>query len=223
MKKLFLNKQSGNTRLLIFFNGWGMDENVCSHLESGNRDVLMFYDYGTIDAVNIAMFDYERIDLIAWSLGVWSAARSLNGCRDGINSAVAVNGTLDPISTDYGIAPEVFTMTAKNWSEISRKKFNRRLCRKDHEFFEAHSSKRNCENQQTELLALAQDIAAHKLSGNNFFDCALTGSDDYIFPAAAQQRFWTQDNTRIHPLAMPHYPFAYFKSWQEILDFAQTV
>ena len=48
MKYKWLVKKN-NKSLIIFFNGWGMDESVVRHLESGSYDVLMFYDYNTLE------------------------------------------------------------------------------------------------------------------------------------------------------------------------------
>ena len=74
MKYKWLNKNN-NQKLIIFFNGWGMDENVVKHLSPEDFDVLMFYDYNTLeidfdwDLLNI----YHEKNLIAWSMGVMVA------------------------------------------------------------------------------------------------------------------------------------------------------
>ena len=41
-----INKQ----KLILFFNGWGMTESVVAHLIPDDYDVLMFYDYNTLDS-----------------------------------------------------------------------------------------------------------------------------------------------------------------------------
>ena len=72
MKYKWLNKGVNNSKLILFFNGWGMDENVVKHLDCENYDVLMFYDYNTLNTD----FDWDLLDvypeknLIAWSMGV---------------------------------------------------------------------------------------------------------------------------------------------------------
>ena len=71
MRYKWLNKE-GNNKLILFFNGWGMDENVVKHLDVEDYDILMFYDYNTLDTdfswelLNI----YHEKNLIAWSMGV---------------------------------------------------------------------------------------------------------------------------------------------------------
>ena len=44
MEYKWLNRKN-NSKLIVFFNGWGMDENIVAHLEFDEYDVLMFYDY----------------------------------------------------------------------------------------------------------------------------------------------------------------------------------
>ena len=72
MKYKWLNKEAKNTKVVIFFNGWGMDENVVSHLNCEDYDVLMFYDYNTLDTdFDFDMLEmYSEKNLIAWSMGV---------------------------------------------------------------------------------------------------------------------------------------------------------
>ena len=48
MKYKWLNRRE-NKKIILFFNGWGMDENVVKHLDSEDYDVLMFFDYKTLD------------------------------------------------------------------------------------------------------------------------------------------------------------------------------
>ena len=67
MKAYWQNKKN-NDKLIVFFNGWAMDENAIRHLECGNFDVLIIYDYR-----DISSFDFESYKekyLIAWSMGV---------------------------------------------------------------------------------------------------------------------------------------------------------
>ena len=75
MKHKWLNKKN-NQKLILFFNGWGMDECVVKHLEPEDYDVLMFYNYNTLETD----FDFESLNIypekniIAWSMGVMVSA-----------------------------------------------------------------------------------------------------------------------------------------------------
>ena len=57
MKYKWLNLKK-NREVIIFFNGWGMDESVMKHLNYGSYDVLMFYDYNTLDTD----FDFKSLE-----------------------------------------------------------------------------------------------------------------------------------------------------------------
>ena len=59
MKYKWLNKEVNNSKLILFFNGWGMDDNVVKHLDVEDYDVLMFYDYNTLDTD----FDFESLNI----------------------------------------------------------------------------------------------------------------------------------------------------------------
>ena len=83
MRYKWLNKE-GNNKLILFFNGWGMDECVVKHLNCEDYDVLMFYDYNTLDSdfdfnsLNI----YTEKNLIAWSMGVMVGGKYLDKLGD---------------------------------------------------------------------------------------------------------------------------------------------
>ena len=102
MRYKWLNQDSNNRKVLLFFNGWGMDECVVKHLDCEDYDVLMFYDYNSLETD----FDfdllktYTEIALIAWSMGTMIATLFPQ-----INSKnrTAINGTLKSIDTEYGI------------------------------------------------------------------------------------------------------------------------
>ena len=49
MKYKWLNKKN-NKKVILFFNGWGMDDSVVKHLNPEDYDVIMYYDYNSLDA-----------------------------------------------------------------------------------------------------------------------------------------------------------------------------
>ena len=68
----WLNKQN-NDKLIIFFAGWSFDEKPFEFLSCTGVDVLMVYDYSTIDDDFEKFSSYKEINLIAWSMGVFVA------------------------------------------------------------------------------------------------------------------------------------------------------
>lgn len=219
---------SGSAELLIFFNGWGMDAKPFSRLDSSGLDVLMFYDYSDLELpcdITALAKEYSTCHLAAWSLGVWAAANALSGSRIHYSSAVAINGTLRPIDAEHGIAPEIFQGTIDSWDAVTRKKFYRRMCvsLEITAAFRATEPERDAGSQQQELAAIQQAFLSQSpLPCRNLFDRAVIGREDRIFPAAAQEKFWTAAGVPRKITAAPHYPFSGVRHWKELIDFEQN-
>ena len=203
MEYKWLNK-SNNSNLIIFFNGWGMDESIVKALKPDNNDVLMFYDYNSLDTD----FDFKTIEnysekfLIAWSMGV------MIGTLFNIdyNKKIAINGTLKPISNKFGIPEKIYELTLKGLSEDSIRKFI------DNMFLESHTElgiKRNFENQKTELAALK----TYQSNMDFKYDKIIISKYDKIIPTKNQSAFWG-----IEPnINTGHSPFNIFSSWKDLL------
>jgi hypothetical protein len=219
---------SGSADLLIFFNGWGMDGRPFSRLDSAGLDVLMFYDYSNLELpcdITALCREYSTCCLTAWSLGVWAAANALSGRQLQFSSASAINGTLQPIDAEYGIAPEIFQGTLDSWNAVSRKKFYRRMCvsLEITAAFYALEPERDADSQQQELAAIQQMVLQPSaLPCCNLFDRAVIGREDRIFPAAAQEKSWAAAGIPCKNTAAPHYPFAGLRHWKELIDFEQN-
>ncbi|QSH40429.1 DUF452 family protein [Lentisphaerota bacterium ZTH] len=219
MKRIWIN-MCGSSELLLFFNGWSMDDKPFRHL-AGAIDVLMFYDYTvTGNAVDIAALvnNYRHISLAAWSLGVYAAAEVFEGYELGFETAVAINGTLSPIDADAGIPPEIFQSTVNAWSEPAKKRFIRRECSSRYQdFFLKNEPERSVEDQKQELIALQQRILQQPEMGN-IFRTAVIGAGDKIFPTASQRKAWAKQNIAVKELEQPHYFFADLNTWEEVKE-----
>lgn len=223
MMKQWIN-QSGNPGLLIFFNGWGMDAKPFARLDATGLDVLMIYDYSNLDMpvdLEALAGQYSSCRLTAWSLGVWAAASTLSGSRKLFADTLAVNGTLRPVDAEYGIAPEIFQGTIDSWNTVARKKFYRRMCVVPEvtAAFSASEPERDVDGQQRELIAIQQAALNQQFPAPDFFDRAVIGNEDRIFPASAQEKFWASANIPYKITAAPHYPFAGLRHWKELIDF----
>ena len=126
MKYKWLNKKN-NKKLIIFFNGWGMDESIVKHLNPEDFDILMFYDYNNLktDFDFNLLNNYSKKNLIAWSMGVMVATcfspSLVLHLVDG--TSTAINGTLKPIDPEFGIHPKIYDLTIKGFNEKGRKRF----------------------------------------------------------------------------------------------------
>ena len=203
MKYKWLNKNC-NKNLIVFFNGWGMDDYFVSHLNPENYNVLMFYDYNSIETdfnfeeLNI----YEHKHLIAWSMGVMTATLF----NIDYDSKTAINGTLKPIDNRFGIPEKIYELTLKNLNPKSIDKFIKNMFDFD---IKIPSIKRSFDEQKTELDALKN----YNSDENFHYDRIILSDSDKIIPTKNQTEFW-----KIQPnIKSGHSPFHLFTKWSELL------
>jgi biotin synthesis protein BioG len=203
MKYKWLNRKN-NKELIVFFNGWGMDESVVSHLEVENFDIIMFYDYNNLNTD----FDFSLIEkyssayLVAWSMGVMTATLfDMN-----YKTKTAINGTLEPINDRYGIPLRIYDLTLRGLSPKGVQRFVKSMFNEDCVLPEIT---RDFEEQKSELSAL-KEYSANK---DCKFDRVIISTEDKIIPTKNQTVFWG-----IEPnIESGHAPFYKFKKWSELL------
>ena len=218
--RLHWQVREGHPRLLLFFNGWGMDERLLGMIEPpAGRDLLAVCDYTDLraaDEVRAAVARYPAADLVAWSMGVWAAATVFAQERVRFGTAVAVNGTGRPIDDEYGIPAGLFHATLESFSARARDSFFRRMCdgREACAEFLPHAPLRDVEDQRRELLALAGE-AGDGVPPPGPFTSAVVGSRDRIMPPENQLRYW-QGVVPCRAVKLPHLPFSRRSGWREI-------
>lgn len=204
MRYKWLNKVN-NKKLIIFFNGWGMDEKVVTHLDCEDFDLLMFYDYNTLDTdFDFSLLNiYSEKNLIAWSMGVMIGSKYIN--KNTLTQAIAINGTLKPIDTEYGIHPRIYDLTVKGFDENGRDKFISSMFEEKRNI----NCSRDIKNQHSELIALKN----YQADSNFKYNKILISDNDKIIPTKSQTKFWG-----IEPnLKGGHCPFFSFTKWSELL------
>ena len=208
MKYKWLNRGENN-KIILFFNGWGMDKNVVKHLDCEDYDVLMFYDYNTLetdfdwDSLNI----YSEKNLIAWSMGVM-----ISGCLApsltlplGEGRKIAINGTLKPIHAEFGIHPKIYDLTINGFDEKGRNRFINSMFLKKQEI----NPSRNIQNQHSELIALKN----YKSNTDFKYTKVIISDNDKIIPTKSQVKFWGVEPN----IKAGHCPFFEFEKWSELL------
>ena len=197
----WLNKKE-NTNLIIFFNGWGMDDSVVRHLNPENYDVLTICDYNELSPLP-DISEYKEIHVIAWSMGVMIA--TLYNCSQ--KSATAINGTLFPINAEYGINPRIYKLMEMNFNELSAKKFITNM------FDEIPGNfvfpKRSINNQKSELSALRK----YKSNENYHYTRIIVSNNDKIIPSKSQINYWKTPEI----INSGHCPFFEYTKWEELL------
>lgn len=190
MKQDFIIKND-NSSLLLVFGGWGTWTGLFSEgpFPEG-YDVLLCYDYRTMDFDPSALSGYGTVRLIAWSMGVWVASRVLAGADVRWEKRIAVNGTLTPVDDLTGIPVAVFNGTLDNMSGPVLSKFNRRMCGKDLACYMSRGQDRSAEELKEELSALKEAVGASGVALSFMWDVAVVGTKDLIFPAENQLRAW---------------------------------
>lgn len=217
-------QRQGNDRLLIFFNGWGMDDGIAGYLQANTpeefgHDVLHCYDYrSTVLPADVheAIAGYHERTLVAWSLGVWAARQA---GLEGIKRALAVNGTMTPVNREEGIPPDIFQATLDNYDEENRARFMRRMCGSS-ALFEAFldvAPLRAADDQKDELASILQNVVQGGTgrSSSWSYTHALIGGRDMIFPPKAQELAWRGVQCE-RAGGMPHFPFFKFGNWPEL-------
>ena len=219
MQYHWLNKQK-NEKLIIFFSGWSFDYHAFERLDCRDYDVFAVYDYTEIAEPKEDFSGYKQIFLISWSMGVFSAWRLRNSLPDFVKK-IAINGTSYPIDDKFGIPEKIFNLTLKNFNQEVLSKFQKNMFSEETEYkeFLASAQKNECEKCKKELLELESEIKACKETYSDFYDCSIISRRDKIFPYKNQVQFW-EKRAKIVFLSGGHFPFVQFKSWNDILRYA---
>ena len=117
--------QSDDSKLTLVFGGWALGAAPFRGL-TGGGSVLLVDDYTGLDDPLPDLAGFDRVDMLAFSFGVASAAHWLASTGFSPDRLVAVSGTLHPACADRGIAPDIVRATADQLSSASFIKFCRR-------------------------------------------------------------------------------------------------
>lgn len=211
--------RANRSRLVIFFAGWGSSPAYFTHMSARDCDVWMFYDYRDArlpDDFEAVLAQYPRVEVVAWSFGVWMANRMCAHLDGRLAGALAINGTLNPIDDREGIPVAIFNGTLEGLSPRGVEKFNRRMV-----LDQAHTLHilqaalhRPFDAVHEELTCFAGLLTA---SENVIFTRALIGHHDRIFPATHQVAFW-QERVDTLVTGVSHYVFFDYPLWDSFIQ-----
>ena len=213
---IYKNKHS---ECILFFSGWGFDEKLLQDFDGETYDLLFFYDYTKISEIMEDLSAYDKIHVIAWSLGVWVTNYVLKNFKYNISQAIAINGTLKAIDDEEGIPEQIYALTLKTWNDRNREKFNSRICGGFREYasLKKYFSDRSTTDLKLELDSLQKAIKDNELL-TNIFTKSIIGDKDLIFSTQNQENFWEKQNTEISKIDSPHFPFVVFNCVSKILN-----
>lgn len=216
MKTCWLNR-SGHPDCILFMAGWGMGPKPFQQLTAGSVDVIMAYDYRSLDdtALQSQLPENSRLHLLAWSMGVWAAGKLLQ--NNGFSSATAIGGTCQPLDDKYGIPERIFDTTIDDFSSVVLMDFYRAMFEnpQQSQCFLENSPERSSAGLKEELIALRAACRTTPAT-KDIFDRRIVTGRDRIFPARNQIRAWGRDNCA--SIALPHFPFYQWSSWAELLE-----
>jgi biotin synthesis protein BioG len=188
MKYQWINKYN-NKKLIIFFNGWGMNSNSISHLKFEDYDILMYYDYSDINFEEPILDNYSYIVLISYSLGILSSMYFLNNSKILPDIKIAINGSGIPISDEYGIPVELYFDIMNNLNDTKYKKFLFSICGNISNY------RKFLLNHQYDIDSLKKELVSIKDLQNDInsyshgiWNTIILCSEDEIFPLQKKKR-----------------------------------
>lgn len=222
--KIYPSPQGKGEHLILFFNGWAMTPESVEHLARPEGcDLLVLWDYRDLSLpLDLDLSPYARIDLVAWSMGVWAADHVLGDLELPIRHAVAVCGTGYPMDDLLGIPEDIFRATLEGITEDNRLRFNRRMCggKTLRHLFDA-LAQRSTQEIYNEL----ESVLLRESKGDQRplpkaktapWGRAIIGQGDRIVPPANQQRYWAGQGVLTELTDDAHYAFVRMTSWDEL-------
>ncbi|MBQ8481193.1 MAG: DUF452 family protein [Alphaproteobacteria bacterium] len=205
MRYFYRNNDSND--LIVFFAGWGCDENQFTNLRD-SKDVVILYDYQDMQ-LDFDFKKYDNIYVIAYSAGVFVASVFADRLPN-IRQKVAVCGNPYLFDDKLGISEDTIQVfkgiTLDNYLDFRRKYMV--FSDEEYERYNKLQSLRTIESCENELTALQKMYAEHKTHINPMFDRAIVAENDLIFNVQAQRDFY-KDKLQIIKNAKHHIFFRF--------------
>lgn len=201
MKAEFI-RHTSSSRLILIFAGWSTTPKFYSDICREGWDVLVVYDYSEPAFPYDLLSGYETIWLFAWSLGVYAADITLNDSD--VTAAIAINGTPEPVSDQFGIPDQIFKATAENLNRQNLIKFRKRMAGSAKVFkerFNGDFSDETVRNLQDELFGIyGLARSGQNLTKGLTWNRAFISLNDRIFPEANMKATWAKRNVSVSVL-----------------------
>jgi biotin synthesis protein BioG len=209
--------QNKHQECILFLAGWGMDPEPFRFLPVGDCDLCMIFDYRQLRSISLEPFaGYERLHLIAWSMGVWVAAHLLAEQAAAFASSTAIGGTLTPIDKLRGIPPENYAAMVDTFDQATLDSFYRNMFDDEEQLarFLANKPQRDLHSLHDEMKAFRASVLQYG-PGSDIFTHKIITSRDRIFSGRNQLRAWGKDSGTVRN--WPHFPFSLLAGWRDLL------
>ena len=198
-------------KLIIFFNGWGMNSDIFNHFPIEKKITIIFinYPYSTksIQKINTSLFD--EVFILGWSFGAYYAnvfLKEYPAFQKYVT--IAINGSPELIGK-YGISEKVFNLTKDSLSLESLAKFDCKMLAPPN----FRRSTPCIEKLKEELIFLKTQYKVV----DNHFKYALISKNDKIIPFKNQILYFEQEKIKIKIIESGHYIFNCFFGFNNII------
>lgn len=207
---------NNSDKLIVFLTGWGCDDNQFRFMKSKDYDILICYDYSTLDFE----FDFSKYNehyLISFSAGVCITSL-IKDRLPKFKKSIAINGNPLAYNEYYGLRKEIIDVfegvTQSNAMDF-RREF---LVYDDNELklFNKNQSLRSFESCMEELIALKKYDNEHIELFK--FDVAMLSQNDRIFYIDRQKEFWSKQAECIILDHCAHFPFLKLDDFDKIIQ-----
>lgn len=192
--------------IIVFFNGWGMGEEVLKDLkgEKGYEILNVSFPY---DLDKEILKNYKRKIFVGWSFGVYYMCKFLNENKEILfDNAISINGTPKILGED-GIKEKIFNITLENMNfENLGKFYNNMNC-------DLNFKNKNIKKLIEELKYLKKNYEAQ----DNIISKAIIGEKDKIIKSKIQVNYYKENKIIIKKIDGGHYIFKELKSWEDII------
>lgn len=200
--------------LIIFFAGWGCDENQFANLKD-EKDVLILYDYQNFD-LDFDFSKYRNIYLIGYSAGVFVSSIMQNKVPN-IRKRIALCGNPYLFDKKLGLSQKSIdilkSITLENYLDFRRTY----MVETDDEFkrYNDLQSMRSLESCMKELDCLQRLYNEYQKEIIPNFDKAFIAENDILFSISEQKDFYKE---KLYIIAnAKHHIFFSFKSFADFL------
>lgn len=192
---------------IIFFNGWGMNENIIENLKIPENFIVKTLTFPYLLNTN-ELKEFKEIYFIGWSFGVYYLCKFLSeNFQIKYKKVIAINGTPEVIGK-FGIDERVYNLTLKNINEKNIEKFYINIG------YKRKNNEKSIESLIEELKYLKENYKPQK----NYISTAIIGEKDITIPAKNQIKYYEKEKVNIIKLPISHFPFYYLDSWEKIIN-----